>query len=86
MPRSFHVPNYTVELREHPTAGNPLRVKGGGEGGVTPAPAAIISAICDALRDYGIDHIETPATPEKIWRAMNAARASTPDLRIAAPV
>jgi len=53
---------------------------------VTPAPAAIISAICDALRDYGIDHIETPATPEKIWRAMNAARASTPDLRIAAPV
>jgi carbon-monoxide dehydrogenase large subunit len=86
VPRSFHVPNYDIELREHPTAGNPLRVKGGGEGGVTPAPAAIISAVCDALRDYGIDHIETPATPEKIWRAMNAARASTPDLRIAAPV
>ena len=72
VPRSFQVPNYTVELREDPTAGNPLRVKGGGEGGVTPAPAAIISAICDALRDYGVDHIETPATPEKIWRAMRA--------------
>jgi carbon-monoxide dehydrogenase large subunit len=70
VPRSFQVPNYNVELREHPTAGNPLRVKGGGEGGVTPAPAAIINAICDALRDYGVDHIETPATPEKIWRAM----------------
>jgi len=84
VPRSFQVPNYTVELREHPTAGNPLRVKGGGEGGVTPAPAAIISAICDALRDYGVDHIETPATPEKIWRAMRAARAGTPaDARIA---
>jgi aerobic carbon-monoxide dehydrogenase large subunit len=70
VPRSFQVPNYNVELREHPTAGNPLRVKGGGEGGVTPAPAAIINAICDALRDYGVDHIETPANPEKIWRAM----------------
>jgi carbon-monoxide dehydrogenase large subunit len=74
VPRSFQVPHYDVELREHPTAGNPLRVKGGGEGGVTPAPAAIINAICDALRDYGVDHVETPATPEKIWRAMHAAR------------
>jgi carbon-monoxide dehydrogenase large subunit len=72
VPRSFQVPHYDVELREHPTAGNPLRIKGGGEGGVTPAPAAIINAICDALRDYGVDHIETPATPEKIWRAMHA--------------
>ncbi|HXM06205.1 MAG TPA: molybdopterin cofactor-binding domain-containing protein, partial [Candidatus Acidoferrum sp.] len=72
VPRSFQVPNYDVELREHPTAGNPLRVKGGGEGGVTPAPAAIINAICDALHDYGVDHVETPATPEKIWRAMQA--------------
>jgi carbon-monoxide dehydrogenase large subunit len=86
VPRSFQLPNYTVELREHPTAGNPLRVKGGGEGGVTPAPAAIISAICDALRDFGVDHIETPATPEKIWRAMRAARADAPaDARIAQP-
>jgi aerobic carbon-monoxide dehydrogenase large subunit len=86
VPRSFQLPNYTVELREHPTAGNPLRVKGGGEGGVTPAPAAIISAICDALRDFGVDHIETPATPEKIWRAMRRAQTQTPaDAHIAQP-
>ena len=82
VPRSFQVPRYDVELREHPTAGNPLRVKGGGEGGVTPAPAAIIGAICDALRDYGVDHIETPATSEKIWRAMHRTPA---ELRIAQP-
>jgi carbon-monoxide dehydrogenase large subunit len=81
VPRSFQVPHYDVELREHPTAGNPLRIKGGGEGGVTPAPAAIINAICDALRDYGVDHIETPATPEKIWRAMHAANAAKELLR-----
>jgi carbon-monoxide dehydrogenase large subunit len=86
VPRSFQLPNYTVELREHPTAGNPLRVKGGGEGGVTPAPAAIISAICDALRDFGVDHIETPATPEKLWRAMRRAQTeTTADARLAQP-
>jgi carbon-monoxide dehydrogenase large subunit len=84
VPRSFQVPHYDVELREHPTAGNPLRVKGGGEGGVTPAPAAIVSAICDALRDYGVDHIETPATPEKIWHAIRRAGAPA-DARVAQP-
>jgi aerobic carbon-monoxide dehydrogenase large subunit len=75
VPRSFQVPNYDVGLSEHPTAGNPLRIKGGGEAGVTPGPAAIINAICDALRDYGVEDIAMPATPEKIWRAMRAARA-----------
>ncbi len=82
VPRSFQVPHYDVELREHPTAGNPLRVKGGGEGGVTPAPAAIINAICDALRDYGVDHVETPATPEKIWRAMHATPIREPEVSL----
>jgi carbon-monoxide dehydrogenase large subunit len=84
VPRSFQVPRYEVELREHPTAGNPLRVKGGGEGGVTPAPAAIVSAICDALRDYGVDHIETPVTPEKVWRALQRTDAPA-DTRVAQP-
>jgi carbon-monoxide dehydrogenase large subunit len=74
VPRSFQVPVYHVGLSEHPTAGNPLRIKGGGEAGVTPGPAAIINAVCDALRDYGVEDITMPATPEKIWRAMRAAR------------
>jgi aerobic carbon-monoxide dehydrogenase large subunit len=85
VPRSFQVPHYDVELREHPTAGNPLRVKGGGEGGVTPAPAAIVNAICDALRDYGIDDIDTPVTPEKIWRALHAAQPAPAVPRSAQP-
>jgi carbon-monoxide dehydrogenase large subunit len=74
VPHAFQVPHYDIDLLEHPTAGNPLRVKGGGEGGVTPAPAAIVNAICDALRDYGVEHIDTPVTPEKIWRTLQAAR------------
>ena len=82
VPRSFQVPHYDVSFTEHPTAGNPLRVKGGGEGGVTPAPAAIINAICDALKPYGVDHLETPATPEKIWRAIRDARSARAAHRI----
>ena len=81
VPRADQLPHYDVELREHPTAGNPLRIKGGGEGGVTPAPAAVVGAICDALRDYGVEHIDTPVTPEKIWRALpsgNTYSAYTP--------
>ena len=76
MPRAFHVPPLEVELAEHATLGNPLRVKGGGEGGVTPAPAAVIGAICDALRSYGVEHIDTPATPERIWNAIRSARVT----------
>ncbi len=78
VPRSFHVPRYDVALSEHPTSGNPLRIKGGGEAGVTPGPAAIVGAICDALRDYGIDHLEMPVTSEKIWRAMRTAAKPLP--------
>jgi carbon-monoxide dehydrogenase large subunit len=78
VPHAFQVPHYDVELLEHPTSGNPLRVKGGGEGGVTPAPAAIVNAICDALRDYGVEHINTPVTPEKIWRALRSVRVEQP--------
>ncbi len=81
VPRSFQVPHYDVELTEHPTSLNPLRVKGGGEAGVTPGPAAIVGAICDALRDYGVEHIEMPVTPEKIWRAMRAAKTPLPSER-----
>jgi len=49
---------------------NPLGIKGiGGESGPTGSPPAVISAIVDALRDYGIQHIEMPAHAERVWRA-----------------
>ena len=70
-PRAFQVPAYDLELTEDPTTGNPLGIKGGGEAGVTPSPAAIVNAICDALRPYGVTDIEMPATPEKVWRTMH---------------
>jgi len=68
MPRSNDLPSFACELAEDPTSGNPLRVKGGGEGGIVPATAAVINALCDAL---DVDDIPMPAAPEKIWRMAN---------------
>ena len=74
IPRADMVPSFTVELAEDPTAGNPLKVKGGGEAGITPALAVISNAIVDALSVYGIEHIEMPATAASVWAAIRAAQ------------
>jgi carbon-monoxide dehydrogenase large subunit len=73
MPRADMVPSFTVELAEDPTKGNPLRVKGGGEAGITPALAAIMNAVVDALSVYGIAHMDMPATPARVWAVIAAA-------------
>jgi carbon-monoxide dehydrogenase large subunit len=73
IPRADMVPSLAVELAEDPTAGNPLKVKGGGEAGITPALAVICNAIVDALSVYGIEHIEMPATPANVWAAIREA-------------
>jgi carbon-monoxide dehydrogenase large subunit len=70
MPRADAVPPFDVALTEDSTAGNALRVKGGGEAGITPALAAAINAVVDALSPYGVEHIEMPATPAKVWAAI----------------
>ena len=59
-----------------PSPTNPLGVKAGGEGGTTPAPAVVISAIADALKPLGVTEVPLPATPYAIWRAIRAARSS----------
>jgi carbon-monoxide dehydrogenase large subunit len=74
LPRARNVPSFDVELTEDPTSGNPLRVKGGGEAGITPALAVVMNAVMDALKDYGIAHIDMPATPHRIWSAIQAAK------------
>jgi len=67
VPRAGTVPPLTLEFSEDPTSGNPLRVKGGGESGITPATAAIFNALADALREIGREEIPMPATPAVIW-------------------
>ena len=67
MLRAEHLPPFDGELVEEPTAGNALRVKGGGEGGIVPATAVVINALCDAL---DVDDIAMPATPLRIWNVL----------------
>jgi carbon-monoxide dehydrogenase large subunit len=71
--RAAMLPRLRIALVEDPTAVNPLRVKGGGECGVTPAAAAVVNALTDALADYGVEDIRMPATPLRVWEALHPA-------------
>ena len=74
MPRADMLPSFTTELSEMPAPSNPLGVRAGGEGGTTPALGVVINAVVDALSDYGVTHIEMPATPERVWRAIRQGK------------
>ena len=74
LPRADDLPSFRTQSADNaPTKGNPLGVKGGGEGGTTPALGALINAVVDALRPLGIGDIRMPATPERVWQAIRAA-------------
>ena len=75
MPRADNIPSFTCEIAEVLSPTNPLGIKAGGEGGTTGAPAAVVSAIVDALSVYGIRNISMPATPYNIWKTIQDAKA-----------
>ena len=77
MPRSDTLPSFTTEIAEVLSPTNPLGIKAGGEGGTTAAPAAVVSAILDALHDLGVHDMPMPATPYAIWTAIQQAKAET---------
>ena len=77
MPRADDMPRMVIGYYEDaPTAKNLLGVKGAGEAGCVGAPPAIVNAVCDALKDFGVHHIDMPLTPERVWRAIEDAKAS----------
>ncbi len=68
-------PPITFETHNVPCATNPLGVKGAGEAGAIGSCPAVMNAIIDALwREYRIDHIDMPATAERVWMTIEAAR------------
>jgi carbon-monoxide dehydrogenase large subunit len=71
LPRADTLPFFTTELSEVPTPTHPLGIRPAGEGGTTPALGVVINAIVDALGEFGVTHIEMPATPERVWRAIH---------------
>jgi aerobic carbon-monoxide dehydrogenase large subunit len=71
MPRAGNLPSFKVNTETTACTHNPLGVKGCGEAGAIGAPAAVINAIVDALWERGVRDIQMPATPERVWRAIN---------------
>jgi len=73
MPRADMLPAFTTEISEVESTSNPLGLRGGGEGGTTPALGAVVNAVVDALAPLGVAHLEMPVTPERVWRAIRSA-------------
>ena len=76
LPRAVDLPDIEVELIEVPCETNPLGVKGAGEAGAVGSPPALINAVVDALAGAGVRHIDMPATPEVVWKALHEAKAA----------
>ncbi len=74
MPRATDLPFFKVETSVTECTHNPLGVKGCGEAGAIGAPACIMTAILNALRPLGVKTLDMPATPERVWRAIRAAK------------
>jgi len=72
MPRADDFPPIVSELVEIPAATNPLGIKGIGEAGTIAAPPTVVNAVLDALRDLGVEHLDMPLTPARVWQAANA--------------
>ena len=79
IPRADDLPEFGFEPWVTPSPGNPLDIKGCGEAGAAGSPPAAINAVLDALASVGVTDFDMPATPERVWRAIRAARAASGD-------
>ena len=75
VPSAAELPRFELDRTETPSPTNPLGVKGVGETGAIASPAAVMNAVADALAPFGVTDIDMPATPERVWRALEEARS-----------
>ncbi len=75
VPSAMEMPNIQTGYTTTPSTSNPLGVKGAGEAGTIGSAAAVINAICDALSPYGVTDMAMPATPQRVWKTINDAKA-----------
>ena len=73
-PHATDMPHIDTVLLETPTGLTPTGMRGVGESPAVASPIAIANAVVDALKPYGVEHIDLPLTPERVWAAINAAR------------
>jgi carbon-monoxide dehydrogenase large subunit len=87
LPSAPDLPPFTTDRTETPSTDNQLGVKGVGETGTIAATPAVVNAIVDALRPWGVDDVEMPATPQRVWRAIQDKESaeSSADLPLGAP-
>jgi len=74
VPSAAELPSFEIERTETPSPTNPLGVKGVGETGTIAAPAAVMNAVVDALAPLDVEDLDMPATPERVWRAIEEGR------------
>src|SRR5690606_36338884 len=67
------LPAFTTDRTETPATSNPMGVKGVGEAGTIASTPAVVNAVVDALRPYGVTDVRMPCTPERAWRALRGA-------------
>ena len=77
MPSAAELPSYETAHTETPTPLNPLGAKGIGESGTIGSTPAVQNAVVDAVAHLGVRHIDMPCSPERVWRAIQAARQGT---------
>jgi len=71
VPAAPDLPHFTTDRTETPSTTNPLGVKGVGEAGTIASTPAVVNAIVDALRPFGVDDVQMACTPERVWRAIH---------------
>jgi carbon-monoxide dehydrogenase large subunit len=76
IPSPAELPGFTLDRTVTPSSTNPLGVKGIGEAGTIAAPPAVLNAVADALRPVGVEFIDLPASAERVWQAIQAARTN----------
>ncbi|RYY11558.1 MAG: hypothetical protein EON55_14045 [Alphaproteobacteria bacterium] len=74
MPRATLLPHFSMQELSVPSPNNPLGVKGVGEAGTTGSLASAMNAILDALAPLGVEHLDMPASPDRVWKAITGSR------------
>jgi aerobic carbon-monoxide dehydrogenase large subunit len=78
IPSAAELPGFTLDRTVTPSPTNPMGVKGIGEAGTIASPPAVLNAVADALRPLGVEFIDLPASAERVWRAIQAAKGEAP--------
>jgi aerobic carbon-monoxide dehydrogenase large subunit len=79
IPTSLEVPDWETDFTVTPSPHHPIGAKGIGESATVGSPPTIVNAVCDALRPYGVRHVDMPCTPSRVWHAMRGGASPTRD-------